>query len=965
MPPSESEHLSPTAIDSIACGGAPDSSTRDHLRSCNVCREYVQAAREEAAYLVRVRALASPALGPEDAPRVPGYRIIERIGSGAQALVYRAVQTSTARTVAIKLIRGADHNGAGWRAEREAEIAAGLRHPGIVTIFESRTLDDGGAAMVMEYVDGTPIDEWQDPSWTADRRHAALLGVFVRVCEAIHHAHLNGVIHRDIKPDNVLVRKDGNPVVLDFGIARHGDAWRTRVGELTGTPAYASPEQVSGDPDAVDALTDVYSLGVLLYVLLCGRLPYQLDGSILAMAKTIVDTPATPLRSADPTIHKDLDAIVHMALHKDKRRRYQSAAALGAEVERFINKQPVEARGDSGWYLVQRLASRNRRRIAAVVVSVTVLVTASALVVASMADAAAAQRRESQQREQARLDQVRLRAVTELMRLTLPAVDAAHPEIGAAVSAGLGRLYFRLESGAYADEPELDQEIRRLWGGVYTGLAPGNDAKFVEYAEDALRGGLVRLRVETPSGDSPEIAEALHELASVLLVRRRLGEAEQICQQAIEMRGRILGVGHPANAHSIALRARILKAQGRLADASSAADDAITALDAAHSTNVEYVHGEMIAIKAWAALEQAGTAHAADLVLDAMRIRLRRSFPDDPELLDSLGQAARLINTSPDAALSKALRDIWDSPGQSAAVALRRDIEFLRAPSQSFSPGNAPPGRAEAIGRVLRLQERILGPNHPAMVGLLMAQTQAAWAEGSLELRADSLLRAADILAARYGDSDLAVLMCVEQAATVDAFAGRLDRAVALGERADTIWRSYPDNARDALLAANTRRILAWYLELAGRHEQAATKYASALDEFLNLLGEEHYLVALTRSGLAVSLAGTGELERAERLSRQACHIADQTPTLPPDSGAHINFARGHVLWILGRPEQARPRLEQAWEGFYRDGAGNELPWRAVLVSDMAGVCEKLGDHAAAETWRRRAPHISPASGGG
>ncbi len=201
--------------------------------------------------------LAAPVLGPEGAPRLSGYRVEGVISSGAQGVVYRGVQESTQRRVAIKALatgRGASgvtiSSRQRLRAEREAEIAARLRHPNIVTVFESRTLADGRIAVVMEFVDGVPLDAWGPvergsaglTTFSSAERLRRVLGVFVSVCAGIHHAHLNGVIHRDLKPDNILVTSEGRAVVLDFGIAKaNGGIGATMTGEFAGTPAYASP----------------------------------------------------------------------------------------------------------------------------------------------------------------------------------------------------------------------------------------------------------------------------------------------------------------------------------------------------------------------------------------------------------------------------------------------------------------------------------------------------------------------------------------------------------------------------------------------------------------------------------------------------------------------------------------------------------------------------------------------------
>ncbi len=308
--------------------------------------------------------------------RVAGYRIIKQIGEGGMGVVYLAEQLKPRRTVALKIIRaGLATPTVVKRFEHEAHILGRLQHPGIAQIYEAGAADDATGVrgfFAMEYVRGKTLVEHAKSAGLGTREKLALMA---RIADAVQHAHQKGVIHRDLKPSNILVDDQGQPKILDFGVARATDSdvsvttLRTSVGQLIGTLPYMSPEQVVGDPADVDTRSDVYALGVTLYEMLTGRLPHNIKSRSLPEAARIIrDEEPTRLSTTDKNLRGDVETIVFKALEKNKTERYQSAAEFAADIRRYLSGAPIGARRDSAMYVLNRQLRRYRGAAAAAAV---------------------------------------------------------------------------------------------------------------------------------------------------------------------------------------------------------------------------------------------------------------------------------------------------------------------------------------------------------------------------------------------------------------------------------------------------------------------------------------------------------------------------------------------------------------------------------------------------------------------
>ena len=343
----------------------------------------------------------SSVLPPSDS--FAGYKILKEIHRGAQGVVYQAVQESTKRKVAIKVMKEGPFASRADRArfDREVKLLGQLDHPNIVTIFGTGEASNC-QYFVMDYISGQPLDVYMaGDAYSVEE----ILTLFFKICSAVESAHLRGIIHRDLKPGNIRVNPKGEPYILDFGLAKSSNDTDTSAATLTGrflgTPAWASPEQAQGISCNVDIRSDVYSLGVILYQMLTGKFPYKVTGSTQEVFDRIKKSEPLRPRDIHEKIDDEVETIVLKCLQKEPERRYQSAGELARDIKRYLVGDPIEAKRDSLAYLFRKQLLKYKPQAAIAACFLLVIMVSLVVSLWLLSEAKQAEASERQQRQQA------------------------------------------------------------------------------------------------------------------------------------------------------------------------------------------------------------------------------------------------------------------------------------------------------------------------------------------------------------------------------------------------------------------------------------------------------------------------------------------------------------------------------------------------------------------------------------
>ena len=967
-----------------------DAALRRHLAGCAACRALVAELRADETAFAELRAAhaADPftALDRTSLPEVAGYRIERELHRGGQGIVYEALQLATRRKVALKvLLDGAlASSEKRLRFLREIDLAAGLRHPGIVTVYDSGTTEDGRLCYAMELVQGVPLDE--HAAARRDWELAELLELFQRVCAAVDHAHQRGVIHRDLKPDNVLVDAAGEPRVLDFGLARPaaaegaGDETLSRSGWFLGTLAYAAPEQVRGDLQAIGVRTDVHALGLLLYELLTGSRPFAAGRDVSQLARAILETdppaPSAAMRRGAPRGPRlrgdaELDTIVLRALAKEPARRYPSAGELGRDLARYLRNEPLYARRDSTWYLVRKLLRRHRLPFAAAAVFVLVCVSAAAIsttfwrrsVRHSEALAAEAGKLAkvgglfermltSVRPDRAKGRDVRARDVLDEARAQLASELPDEPLVAAAFLRVLGRSYLALE---LVDEAErefaLALELRRSAGESGGALA--------ELVADLGEVELARERFEAAEGRFDEVellarlrpAECGLALARALkgraLVAHYRGEREAADALAAQARDLLVAEG----AGELAAEAwgdvgRFLLDRGLLDEAQDALEQSARAWEEL---------GDPRRIARAEALERLGALSRRKGELEQALARFSEALSIVEELLGAQHVSAtivraRLVELRCEregwAAVAGEASELLDG---SAALVERRGLDAaaaLDALARLAQEGGDFARSAELFRAALERYEE-LGAEHPWAAVCRDSLAWQLYQRGELA-EAQRLSREALAAYRASGRRDETLAQLVHHSAWIvgSGSAGDRERSVALAEESLALFEEL-HGPRHASVASALFS-LGFFLEGSGRLDEAEPLLEEAYVLRRELLGEEHVDVARCLYALGELLLARGDAPGAESRHRECLELRRRLFGADHPEVASSLDALGATLLARGELDESGRLLQEAVDMFTRH-LGADSPRLLKPISDHQRWCSASGDEAGIE----------------
>ncbi len=887
------------------------------------------------------------------------YRIESLIGQGGMGAVYKAQQDSPRRTVALKVIKaGVASKNLLLRFEIEAQILGKLDHPGIATIYEAGTFDEGQGTQpffAMEFVEGQELLDYANSKNLGTRDRLALLA---KIADAVQHAHQKGIIHRDLKPGNILVTEKGQIKILDFGVARATDAdiqtatMQTDIGQLIGTIPYMSPEQASGNPDDLDTRSDVYAIGVIAYELLTGQMPYDLKQKMIHEAVRVIreDQPKA-LSTINKTFRGDVEIIVSKALVKEKEHRYQSASDLSSDIERYLNNEPIEARPPSTWYQLTKFSKRNKALVAGVI-AVLIVSVAGALISINFAMGEAEQKRIAlvnaeqarearQEAESARAEETKraneLEQLAEFQSEQLANIEIekmgtqlresilndAPDEYRTSLSESLASLNFTNIALETLEENIFIRTIKAI--DTQFADQPLVQAQMLQATADTLRKlGLLDLASDPQSraiairrtqlgNDHTDTHASIHNMGTLLSEQGKLTQAESYYREALEGYRRVLGNDHPDTLIPISNYGNLLYDQGKTTEAEQYYREALEGNRRVHGDDHPDTFGSIKNIGI-VLLAQGKAAEAEPYFRQTLEGNRRLLGVDHPKTLiaiNDLGSVlvaqGKLTETEQyyQEALSANRRVLGDDHPytlnsiQSMGYLLHRQGKLAQA-EQHYR---------EALER----KRRVLGDDHPDTLSVVSGMGSVLYAQSKFSQAEPYIREALEGNRRVLGDDHPQTVNSIGWMANLLQSQGKLAEAEQYyKEKLDVHRRTEPDGgARLGSILVQ----LGINLIAQDRYADAQPVLAECLEIRQQVLPEGHWLIWNTQSLLGETLAKKSKFIQAEPMLIQAAQ-----QITPPETYAYRRdeaiqrVIDLYTAWHISEPNSGYDTKAQEWQ---------------------------------------------------